>query len=70
MRGFEPAPVEIQLKDEIAGSLRSLKPEGNMFLDRFKSFQERSIIEAMKKTKAQRKPRVKITESHDYKRFK
>nr|CAG8467848.1 9818_t:CDS:2 [Entrophospora candida] len=43
-------PVEIQLPDELTGSLRKLKPEGNLFQDRMCSLQERNIIE----------PRVKI----------
>ncbi|KAH6562319.1 hypothetical protein BSLG_007106 [Batrachochytrium salamandrivorans] len=66
---FQPAPFEIQLKEEIADSLRTLKPEGNMFRDRFKSLQERNLIEARIPVVKRRKYKLKITESHDYKRF-
>ncbi|VVT55763.1 uncharacterized protein SAPINGB_P004726 [Magnusiomyces paraingens] len=38
-------PLEIKLSDELSDSLRSLKPEGNLALERFRSFQERGMIE-------------------------
>ncbi|KAL5035056.1 hypothetical protein BDV3_004521 [Batrachochytrium dendrobatidis] len=67
---FQAAPFEIQLKDELSGSLRTLKPEGNIFRDRFKSLQERNIIEAYVPVTKKRRYQPKFTESHDYKRFK
>ncbi|KAI8806394.1 ribosome biogenesis protein Nop53/GLTSCR2 [Cladochytrium replicatum] len=66
---FEPAPMEIQLTDELADSLRSLKPEGNAFMDRFKSLQERTLIEPRVPQGKRRRYKPKIVESHDYKRF-
>ncbi|CCG81236.1 p60 domain-containing protein [Taphrina deformans PYCC 5710] len=39
-------PLEIQLSDELAESLRTLKPEGNLFKDRFMSLVKRGIVEA------------------------
>jgi hypothetical protein len=30
--------MEVQLKDELASNLRQLKPEGNLFKDRFNTF--------------------------------
>lgn len=76
---FEEMNIEIQLTDELSGSLRSLKvsskthwennlykqsiffclkknkqrflltqPEGNLFVDRYKSLQRRNIIEPRK----------------------
>lgn len=39
-------PLEIQLSDELAESLRTLKPEGNLFKDRFISLVKRGIVEA------------------------
>ncbi|KAJ3119854.1 hypothetical protein HK100_000127 [Physocladia obscura] len=41
----KPLPLEIKLTDELPESLLKLKPEGNLFKDRFQSLQERSIIE-------------------------
>lgn len=42
---FTPAPVAVQLPEDIPSSLRTLKPEGNQALERFKSLQERALIE-------------------------
>ncbi|XP_031555540.1 ribosome biogenesis protein NOP53-like [Actinia tenebrosa] len=53
--GFEEAAVEIQLSDEITGNLRSIKPEGNLFADRFKSLQKRNLIEPRKPVLPHRK---------------
>lgn len=39
-------PLDIQLSDELSESLRLLKPEGNLFKDRFMSLLKRGIIEA------------------------
>jgi len=36
---FEEEDEDIKLTEELVGSLRSLKPEGNLLKDRFKSFQ-------------------------------
>ena len=38
--------LEIQLSDELAESLRTLRPEGNLFKDRFSSLVKRGIVEA------------------------
>ena len=37
--------LELQLSDELADSLRRVKTEGNLIWDRFKSLQERGVIE-------------------------
>nr|CAG4647956.1 EOG090X07H9 [Moina brachiata]SVE93052.1 EOG090X07H9 [Moina brachiata] len=42
---YEPAPLEVNLSDEIAGTLRGLKTEGNLLIDRYKSLQRRNIVE-------------------------
>ncbi|RKO92902.1 hypothetical protein BDK51DRAFT_30163 [Blyttiomyces helicus] len=42
---FKPQYMEVQLTEEIADSLRELRPEGNVFKDRFQSLQKRSLIE-------------------------
>ncbi|KAI9199481.1 ribosome biogenesis protein Nop53/GLTSCR2 [Polychytrium aggregatum] len=67
---FKSAPLEIQLTEELSDSLRSLKPEGNMFKDRFLSLQERKLIEPRVPVTLKRKLKHKEVERHDYKRFK
>ncbi|KAI8825694.1 ribosome biogenesis protein Nop53/GLTSCR2 [Fimicolochytrium jonesii] len=69
---FKPAPMDIQLTEELADSLRELKPEGNLFRDRFTSLQKRTLIEARVPISKNKKLRYKrkLVETHDYKRFK
>ncbi|KAK6181421.1 hypothetical protein SNE40_009269 [Patella caerulea] len=43
---FEDADIDLQLGKELSGSLRKLKPEGNIMSDRYKSYQKRNIIPA------------------------
>jgi len=40
----EAPEMEIKLSEELTGNLRTLKPEGNLLEDRFKSLQRRNII--------------------------
>jgi len=42
---YEAPELELNLSTEIAGSLRKLKPEGNVLEDRYKSLQRRNIVE-------------------------
>ncbi|CAF0928341.1 unnamed protein product [Rotaria sordida] len=42
---FEDADLDLNLSDEITGNLRTMKTEGNLLHDRFKSLQKRNIIE-------------------------
>ncbi|CAG8638653.1 6789_t:CDS:2, partial [Paraglomus occultum] len=56
-------PIDVQLSEDLSESLRTLKPEGNLFVDRMTSLQQRSIIEPRVPTKARRKRRRKAT--HD-----
>ncbi|KAI8911828.1 ribosome biogenesis protein Nop53/GLTSCR2 [Gorgonomyces haynaldii] len=67
---YKPMPMEIQLPDELADSMRKLKPEGNLFKDRFKSLEERQMIEPRVPVKPRRRYKLKEIESHSYKRFK
>ncbi|KAJ3045401.1 hypothetical protein HDV00_010271 [Rhizophlyctis rosea] len=67
---FKPAPMDIQLTEDLADSLRELKPEGNLFQDRFLSLQKRSLIETRVPVSKRLKYKRKEMESHDYKRFK
>jgi nucleolar protein 53 len=65
---FEDADMEIKLSDELTGNLRSLKPEGNLLEDRFKSMQARNVIETRIKTKIVKNPKKrKRLEKRNYK---
>ncbi|PIL29159.1 hypothetical protein GSI_09208 [Ganoderma sinense ZZ0214-1] len=62
--------IDVQLGEELSESLRALKPEGNLFRDRFISMQHRALIEpraVVRTKKAQRK--TKEYEKHSYKKF-
>lgn len=64
------APLELQLSDELAESLRLLKPEGNLFRDRYRSFVERGIVEGrFERNRRGRKFPVKYVEKYDYKHW-
>ncbi|KAJ3212551.1 Glioma tumor suppressor candidate region protein 2 [Entophlyctis luteolus] len=65
----QPLPLEIKLTDELPSSLMKLKPEGNMFKDRFQSLIERSIIEPRVPQGKKQRYKKKEKERHDYKRF-
>ncbi|XP_022332114.1 ribosome biogenesis protein NOP53-like isoform X2 [Crassostrea virginica] len=63
---FEEPLLEIKLSDELEGSLRKLKPEGNLFVDRIKSLEKRNIMEPRQQAKKYRKYKRKtvIKRSH------
>ncbi|XP_061173866.1 ribosome biogenesis protein NOP53-like [Saccostrea echinata] len=63
---FEEPLLEIKLSDELEGSLRRLKPEGNLFVDRMKSLEKRNIMEPRQEAKKYRKYKRKtvIKRSH------
>lgn len=56
---YESPDCEVQLSTELTGSLRTLKQEGNLFEDRFKSLQRRNIIETRLPVKPYRKYKQK-----------
>ncbi|TBU63459.1 P60-like protein [Dichomitus squalens] len=62
--------IDVQLGEELSESLRALKPEGNLFRDRFVSMQHRALIEprAVVTTKKARR-KTKEYEKHSYKKF-
>ncbi|KAG0175398.1 hypothetical protein DFQ28_000926 [Apophysomyces sp. BC1034] len=62
-------PIEVQLQDELSESLRQLKPEGNVFKDRFVSLQKRNIIEPRLPVAAHRRYKLKEYEKRSYKNF-
>ncbi|XP_068681546.1 ribosome biogenesis protein NOP53-like [Montipora foliosa] len=57
---YEAPNIELKLSEEITGNLRTLKQEGNLFRDRFKSLQRRNIVEARKLVKPHRRYKKKI----------
>ncbi|XP_028417836.1 ribosome biogenesis protein NOP53-like [Dendronephthya gigantea] len=66
---FEEMNIEVQLTNELRGSLRNLKPEGNLFEDRFKNLQRRNIIEPRRPVMPHRKYKLKEYEKRSYKNF-
>ncbi|XP_070761995.1 ribosome biogenesis protein NOP53 isoform X1 [Enoplosus armatus] len=63
---FQAQDLEVQLSDELAGSLRRLKPEGSVLKDRFKSLQKRNLIEPRERAKFKRRHKVKYVEKRAF----
>ncbi|XP_041796940.1 ribosome biogenesis protein NOP53 [Chelmon rostratus] len=63
---FQPQDLEVQLSDELAGSLRQLKPEGSVLKDRFKSLQKRNLIEPRERAKFKRRHKLKYVEKRAF----
>ncbi|KAI0718640.1 P60-like protein [Fomitopsis betulina] len=62
--------VDVQLSEDLSESLRALKPEGNLFRDRFVSMQQRALIEPrVRVLPTRRRMKIKEYEKHSYKRF-
>ncbi|KAL4072336.1 P60-like protein [Scleroderma citrinum] len=62
--------IDVQVGEDLCENLRTLKPEGNLFRDRFVSLQQRALIEPrapVLPTKRRAKP--VLYEKHTYKRF-
>ncbi|XP_072249071.1 ribosome biogenesis protein NOP53 [Leuresthes tenuis] len=64
---FQAPDLEVQLSDELAGSLRQLKPEGSILKDRFKSLQKRNLIEPRERAKFKRRLKLKYVEKRAFK---
>lgn len=63
--------VPVQLGEDLAESLRQVKPEGNLFKDRFLALQRRALVEPrVPHLPKKRTLKVKEYEKHAYKRFK
>lgn len=41
---FQPADLEFNMCEDIKGNLRSIKPEGSLMSDRYKSLQRRNVV--------------------------
>ncbi|KAK7156906.1 hypothetical protein R3I94_006832 [Phoxinus phoxinus] len=63
---FQTPDLDVQLSHELAGSLRSLKPEGSILKDRFMSLQKRNLIEPRERAKFKRKYKVKYSEKRAF----
>uniref|UniRef100_A0A8C8S611 Ribosome biogenesis protein NOP53 n=1 Tax=Pelusios castaneus TaxID=367368 RepID=A0A8C8S611_9SAUR len=63
---YEDPDLEVQLSTELAESLRTLKPEGSILRDRFKSLQKRNLIEPRERAKFKRKYRLKYVEKRAF----
>ncbi|XP_039235095.1 ribosome biogenesis protein NOP53, partial [Pipra filicauda] len=63
---YEDAGPEVQLSEEIPENLRSLRPEGHLLRDRFKSLQRRNLIEPRERAKFKRRYRVKYVEKRAF----
>ncbi|KAK1921389.1 putative translation initiation factor IF-2 [Papiliotrema laurentii] len=62
--------VTVQLGEDLAESLRQVKPEGNLFKDRFLALQKKALIEPrVPQLPKRRALRTKEYEKHAYKRF-
>lgn len=71
---FEESEIPLNLPSELSGSLRTIKVEGNLLEDRFKSLQKRNLIETRvpqsvkrkfklkKEVKRRHKPKVEIAD--------
>ncbi|WAR18932.1 NOP53-like protein [Mya arenaria] len=65
---FEEPDMEVKLSDELVGSLRELRPEGHLLIDRFQSLMKRNKLEPRgapgRKQKRKYKPKVFEKKSH------
>lgn len=60
-RKFEELCPDVLLPDELAGNLRATKVVGSLIADRFRSFQERNMIEITLPSRS-KKPRIRNKE--------
>ncbi|CAL8336929.1 unnamed protein product [Boreogadus saida] len=63
---FTAQDLEVQLTNELTGSLRTLKPEGSVLKDRFKSLQKRNLIEPRERAKFKRRLKIKYVEKRSF----
>ncbi|XP_070620665.1 ribosome biogenesis protein NOP53 [Erythrolamprus reginae] len=63
---YQEPDVDVQLSSELAESLRTLRPEGSILKDRFKSLQRRNMIEPRERAKFKRKYRLKYVEKRAF----
>ncbi|XP_065056251.1 ribosome biogenesis protein NOP53-like [Rhopilema esculentum] len=64
---YREPKIDFQLSEELSGSFRGLRPEGDPIIDRMKSFETRSLIEPRRKVIPHRKFKIKYVEKRSYK---
>nr|CAG4651876.1 EOG090X07H9 [Triops cancriformis] len=64
---YEEPEIDLQLSEELCGSLRELKPEGDLLMDRYKSLQKRNFIEPRLRQRMKRKYKLKKFEKRSHK---
>uniref|UniRef100_G3SBE5 Ribosome biogenesis protein NOP53 n=1 Tax=Gorilla gorilla gorilla TaxID=9595 RepID=G3SBE5_GORGO len=63
---YQAPDIDVQLSSQLTDSLRTLKPEGNILRDRFKSFQRRNMIEPRERAKFKPRYKVKLGEKRAF----
>uniref|UniRef100_A0A8D0GGX0 Ribosome biogenesis protein NOP53 n=1 Tax=Sphenodon punctatus TaxID=8508 RepID=A0A8D0GGX0_SPHPU len=63
---YQDPDLDVQLSSELAESLRTLRPEGSILKDRFKSLQKRNLIEPRERAKFRRKYPLKYVEKRAF----
>ncbi|KAG8735676.1 hypothetical protein FRC12_017966 [Ceratobasidium sp. 428] len=61
--------IDVQLGEDLAESLRELKPEGNLWRERWGSMVVRGKVEPRVRVLGERKKKTKEYEKHSYKQF-
>lgn len=63
-----PQPLAVKLSDELEDSMRRLRPEGNLIMERMRNLQARGLVEARVAVKKP-KSRSKMVEKYSHKHF-
>ncbi|XP_038623586.1 ribosome biogenesis protein NOP53 [Tachyglossus aculeatus] len=63
---YQDPDIDVQLSSQLSESLRTLKPEGSILRDRFKSLQKRNLIEPRERAKFKRKYKLKYVEKRAF----
>lgn len=66
---YEPQDLEVNLTEELPESLRTLKVEGDLLEDRYKSLQRRNIIEPRLRQRRKRKYKLKVQVKRSHRDF-
>jgi len=65
---YESPKLDFQLSEELSGSLRGLKREGDLLKERIKSFEKRCLVEPRKRVLPHRKYKEKFVDKRSYKK--
>ncbi|XP_063933120.1 ribosome biogenesis protein NOP53-like isoform X2 [Zophobas morio] len=64
---YQPEHLDVQIGEELSGTLRAITPKSDFLRERFRSFQERNIIETRKRNRQRRKYKLKEYEKRSFK---